>query len=182
MEMDKILFMGLAQSGKTSICSLIVEETIRNDHSEHIPTIKYNRMTKDFIINDTHKKLQIIDTGGQISYFQLFYDKLEEFLFSDIAVFIWVIDIATLDIPSNKELLGKAVESLKKYSPDSKILCFLHKSDLVKTKVLNDSITRLENDLFFGLDKTITFFTTTIFNDSIQKIIENYIKLNVPLI
>ena len=164
----KILLMGLAASGKSSIVSIIFEGKNSNDLSEYRATVNYKRIRTDI----ARTKVQIIDMGGQEKFLSLFVNEMPEFIFSDVKVLVWVIDIANFDISKSKPFFDLALENLSKFSPHAQIFCLLHKIDLI------NSPPEKEEEFFNSLKQhfkplgsiPIQYYTSSIYDQSLSKI------------
>ena len=76
---QKILFMGLGASGKSSIRSVVFEGKAPNEVKDYNATINYTRSTKNII----DSAFQIFDCGGQESFISVFIGEQAEFIASD---------------------------------------------------------------------------------------------------
>ena len=83
-EPKKILFMGLAEAGKSTITSVVFEGHNPNDKIEYRPTVNFNRIYRPFFKGYPNETIQILDTGGQESFFPIFFEKNDEFIFSNV--------------------------------------------------------------------------------------------------
>ena len=171
--LERILLMGLAEAGKTTICSQIFEGQKLGEITKYDPTLNYNRF---YYSGYPEKKIEVIDTGGQAPFFNIFFERNEEFIFSNIKILIWIVDCVNYLDDKNKELFEKAINSLRKYSPNSEIYCFFHKTDLIDQGSKTSYIENLKTDFDFGGEFKIIFFATSIFDNSLPIIHE---KLNI---
>ncbi|MHA2293998.1 MAG: ADP-ribosylation factor-like protein [Candidatus Hodarchaeales archaeon] len=161
---QKVLFMGLGASGKTSIRSVVFEGKSPRDILEYKATINYYRTSKS-IIDST---FQILDCGGQESFISVFVGEQAEFIFSNVNILVWVVDTSDFDqVSTSKFYFDHAVTRLSEYSPGAVIFCLLHKIDLVLPD-LRSQILETMNQYFVpksGFE--IHYRTTSIFDTSI---------------
>ena len=105
---DKIIIMGLGASGKSSITSIIFEGKQPEDVKNYHATIQYERTPVSLI-----KDLQILDCGGQDSFITAFLgEEKSEFIFSDLKVLIWVVDISdSKNVSTSKYYFDTAINA-----------------------------------------------------------------------
>lgn len=125
---QKVLFMGLGASGKSSIRSVVFEGKSPDDVKDYHATINYTRSSKSII----DSAFQIFDCGGQESFISVFVGEQAEFIFSDVAIMVWVVDVSNFDqVSTSKFYFDMATKRLNEFSPKSTIFCLFHKSDLL---------------------------------------------------
>ncbi|MFX1512869.1 MAG: ADP-ribosylation factor-like protein, partial [Promethearchaeota archaeon] len=125
---QKVLFMGLGASGKSSIRSVVFEGKSAEDVADYRATINYTRSQKSLV----GTAFQIFDCGGQESFISNFVGGQAEFIFSDVRVLIWVVDVGNVDqVSTSKFYFDHAVNNLLKFSPGASIFCLFHKTDLL---------------------------------------------------
>ncbi len=124
----KVLLMGGAEAGKTSIKNVVFTganpETLQTK-----PTVQYQTDLKEL----ANTRFTIWDTGGQKSYLDDFMGPKGKRMFSNVLALVWVVDVFAEDeLSRSKFYFDLALDNLRKFSPDSKTYCFFHKSDLRK--------------------------------------------------
>lgn len=149
----KIVFAGLANSGKTSILLNLKREY----HGEILPTKGIERSEMKIL---GHKIVEW-DLGGQKSFRQGYLERKEAFYDTNLLYF--VIDIH--DFQSYEESLDyfrDIVNILRGANQNPKIIICLHKIDLHLSPEMNKTL----RDQFLGIGEgfEIKFFATTIFN------------------
>jgi len=172
--MQKILFMGLGASGKSSIKSVVFEgqsiESIKNYNA----TINYTRSTKNII----DSAFQIFDCGGQESFINVFIGEQAEFIFSGLSVLVWVIDVSNFDtISTSKFYFDHAVNRVHQYSPNAVIFCLFHKIDLLLANMRTDVAETMENFFVTEKDVKIVYRPTSIYDRSIFAVMGEVIKI-----
>ncbi|MHA1513001.1 MAG: ADP-ribosylation factor-like protein, partial [Candidatus Hodarchaeales archaeon] len=161
---QKVLLMGLGASGKSSIESIVFEGKSLESVKDYNATINYTRTTRN-IIDST---FQIIDCGGQELFLSNFIGDQAEFIFSDVSILIWVVDLSNFDqVSTGKFYFDHAVNRLHEFSPEAVIFCFLHKSDLLKPNMHDEITANMKTYFTPPVDIEIHFRLTTIHNNSI---------------
>jgi GTPase SAR1 family protein len=161
---SKVLILGLNQSGKSTIIKVVNEGKIPRKDDDYNATIDYERKSK--VIAGT--ELTIFDLGGQTAFLDRFTGELSEFIFSGVKSFVFVVDsIEIKNISRAKYYLDLSLKKLGQYSPGATVFIFQHKSDLVPKKMKEEVRKTIQDYLSAGLNKTIKYYETTVFNDSI---------------
>ncbi len=163
---SKVLILGLAESGKSTIIKVVNEGKIPRKNEEYNATIDYERKSK--VIAGT--ELTIFDLGGQTAFLDRFTGELSEFIFSGVKTFVFVVDsIEIKNISRAKYYLDLSMKKLSQFSPEATIFIFQHKSDLVPKKMREEARKTIQDYLSAGLTKRIKYFETSVFSDSIFK-------------
>ena len=126
---DKIILMGLGASGKSSITSIIFEGKSPEDVKNYHATVQYARTPISII-----KDIQVLDCGGQDSFITAFLgEEKSEFIFSDLKVLLWIVDICdSQNVSTSKYYFDTAINNCHKFAPNASIFVFFHKMDLIK--------------------------------------------------
>lgn len=118
---QKVVFLGLGHSGKSSIKSVVFEGKSPEEVMDYAATINYTRSTKGVL----DSAFQIFDCGGQENFISVFVGDQAEFIFSDVIVLIWVVDVSNMDqISTSKFYFDHALKRLNQYSPEAEIYVF----------------------------------------------------------
>lgn len=142
MAKQKVLFMGLGASGKSSIRSIVFEGKSVEDVKDYKATINYTRSSKNII----DSAFQIFDCGGQESFISVFVGEQAEFIFNEVSILVWVVDVSNFDaVSTSKFYFDLAVKRLSEYSPDAEIFCFFHKVDLLLPDMKKQVIQTMES-------------------------------------
>jgi len=161
---SKILLMGIAQAGKTSI-KQVVFEGLNPENLRTRPTIEFETHLQEL----AQTPFAVWDTGGQKSYLDAFMGPMSKAMFSNVIALIWVADIAAEDTLSrSKFYFDLALDHLRKLSPDAKVFVFLHKADLRPD--YKDNGNKLEDVVTFFRNKRFTetsFHLTSVFDKTI---------------
>jgi GTPase SAR1 family protein len=161
---QKVLFMGLGASGKSSIKSVIFEGKSADDVKDYFATKNYVRSTKSLI----GTAFQIFDCGGQESFISNFIGDQAEFIFSNVKVLVWVVDVSNPDnISTCKFYFDHAIQNLNKFSSDAIVFCLFHKVDLVLPDMKDQIIETLMEFFQPPQPIQISHHATSIFDQSI---------------
>jgi GTPase SAR1 family protein len=169
----KLLMMGLSQVGKSSIQSVVFEGKKPEDVADYAATRDYERSTKDLL----GSTFQIFDCGGQESFLIKHTGALSEFIFGNVQVYIWVVDVSSFDeVSKSKYYFDLAINQLHKYSPEATVFCLFHKIDLLVQESREEIITNMKE--FFRTDKPLDvyYYATSIFEKDLFKAFGDIIK------
>jgi GTPase SAR1 family protein len=171
---NKLLLMGLAAAGKSSIYSVVFEGKTPDDVANYSATKNYKRNSHQIVDSD----FQIFDLGGQESFLSIFLGEMAEFIFSDVQVLIWVVDVTDSEhVSTSKYYFDMAIEKMEKYSKDAIIFCLFHKMDQIKPD-LHSAVSKNMRDYFIipNSQVKIYYFTTSIFEKTIFEAIGRVLK------
>ncbi|MFX1251419.1 MAG: ADP-ribosylation factor-like protein [Promethearchaeota archaeon] len=197
-ETDKIILLGLAESGKTTILKVVSEGYIPDKKAPYSATLDYTRKNVSLF----GKTLTLFDLGGQKAFLDRFIGELAEFIFSGVKILIFVIDIVEVTrLSLAKYYLDLALKRIKQYSSTAAVYVFLHKTDLIDQtdqKRLTEYCNDIKTYLLTELDYPMTFFETSVFDpaifqvfkdllapltkgDTLSSIIDEFVKGNADL-
>ena len=165
--------MGLSTSGKSSIDSVVFKGESTESVKDYSATINYSRSTTNII----NSNFQIIDCGGQEIFLSSFMGDQAEFIFSDVSILIWVVDLSNFDqVSTGKYYFDLAINRLLEYSPNAVVFCFFHKSDLIFQKMHEEIFENMKR--FFTPPETIKihYRLTSIYDRSIFLAVGDMIK------
>lgn len=170
---QKVVFLGLGHSGKSSIKSVVFEGKTPEDVKNYAATINYTRSTKGFL----DSAFQIFDCGGQENFISVFVGDQAEFIFSDVLVLIWVVDVSNMDqVSTSKFYFDHALKRLNQYSPEAEVFVFFHKNDLIMPNLRKQVLDTMEQYFVSPYDNKITYRATSIFDQSIYLAIGEVIR------
>ena len=126
----KVLIMGLAESGKSTIANVAFEgHEPPPKGARYDATIEYVRKT----VEVDGECLTIFDVGGQKAFLDRFTGEMAEFIFSDALSLIFVVDLTKLEeLNRAKFYWDKCLLNLAKFSQNARIFLFLHKIDIIE--------------------------------------------------
>ncbi len=157
----KILIAGLSEAGKTAVKRIFFLKQRTEDVDKLSATINYERLS--VTIKDT--PITIVDLGGQKIFLKKFLTAFSPFVFSNVKIFIFLIDTANKTTRNNAFQYFKAsIEKLINYSPEAEVFVFLHKNDLVRNSPNYESVhTQLKESFQLEYSEPLRFFRTSIF-------------------
>ena len=128
MAKKKVLLMGKAHSGKTSMRSIIFANYLARDTMRLSPTLDVEhhhvRFLGDLVLN-------LWDCGGQDAFYESYFERDRETIFRSVELLIYVFDIES-DCPEKDfDHFAGVLEALEENSPDARIFVLVHKMDLV---------------------------------------------------
>ncbi|MHA1168058.1 MAG: ADP-ribosylation factor-like protein [Candidatus Hodarchaeales archaeon] len=181
-EADKIILIGLAESGKTTIIKVIGEGYIPDRKAPYSATLDYKRSK----ISLLGENLTVFDLGGQKAFLDRFTGELASFIFARVKTLIFVIDIINVSqLSLSKYYLELALKNLRQFSPLAPIHVFLHKIDLLNKDKINEFSMNVKDYLQKNFDEPIEFYLTSVFNESIFEafgtIFTSITKKTIPL-
>jgi GTPase SAR1 family protein len=170
---SKVLFMGLGASGKSSIRSIVFEGKSIEDVKDYNATINYTRSTKNII----DAPFQIFDCGGQESFISVFVGEQAEFIFSNVAVLIWVIDVSNFDaVSTSRFYFNLAQKKLVEYAKGAIVFCLLHKMDLLIPD-MKKNVNKTIFEYFAPMDGVeINYRSTSIYDQSIFNVVGEIVQ------
>ena len=161
---QKVLLMGLGASGKSSIRSVVFEGKSPDEVTDYNATINYTRSTKNFI----DSSFQIFDCGGQESFISAFMGDQAEFIFSNVSIFVWVVDMSDFEqVSTSKFYFDHGISRLQELSPDSTAFCLFHKRDLVSADQQDQAFLTMKKYFEVESPIEIQYRTTSIFDRSV---------------
>ncbi|OLS26882.1 MAG: hypothetical protein HeimC3_06390 [Candidatus Heimdallarchaeota archaeon LC_3] len=171
--MKKIIIMGLAESGKTTIVRVSAEGYVPKKDDPLNATIGYKRK----IYTMYGRKISLFDLGGQKSFLERFVGSLANFIFTNVAVMIYVVDIIKVsELSLCKYYLELAIENLRKYSPSAQAVIFLHKMDLIDKSKEDSHIRTMKGFFMQSKLENVTFYETSVFDNSTINTMEKIIS------
>jgi hypothetical protein len=175
----KILIAGLSEAGKTAVKRIFFLKQRTEDVNKLSATINYERLS--VTVKDT--PITIVDLGGQKIFLKKFLSAFSPFVFSNVKIFIFLIDTANKTTRNNAFQYFKAsIEKLINYSPEAEVFVFLHKNDLVRNSPNYESVhTQLKESFQLEYSDPLRFFRTSIFKpESVIDAFGRIFELAVP--
>ena len=128
MAKKKVLLMGKAHSGKTSMRSIIFANYLARDTMRLSPTLDVEhhhvRFLGDLVLN-------LWDCGGQDAFYESYFERDRETIFRSVELLIYVFDIES-DCPEKDfDHFAGVLEAIEENSPEARIFVLVHKMDLV---------------------------------------------------
>jgi len=170
MAKKKVLLMGKAHSGKTSMRSIIFANYLARDTTRLSPTLDVEhhhvRFLGDLVLN-------LWDCGGQDAFYESYFERDRETIFRSVELLIYVFDIES-DCPEKDfDHFSGVLEAIEENSPDARIFILVHKMDLValedREAILEDRKRVIEQECSnFGVDN-FHIFGTSIWDETLYK-------------
>jgi GTPase SAR1 family protein len=169
----KMLLMGLGESGKSSIKSVVFDGKKPTDVSDYHATIEYLRYNESVL----DENFQIFDCGGQENFLDVFMNKQAPFIFSNVKVFVWVVDTSDFSkLSKSRFYFQLAIKEIDKYSPSAKIFCLFHKMDLILPEKANEIIKSMKSYFVSQNPRNITYYSTSIFTEKLFSAFGNILQ------
>eukprot|EP01084_Bolivina_argentea_P181389 313283_1 len=181
---NKVLLMGKAKAGKTSMKSIIFANYLAKDTSRLGPTIKIAHSTLRFLGD---LQLDLWDCGGQDKFLQSYFESQRDVVFRNVAVLIYVFDIESLEKQANLNSgmgmanvgmandfyeFNTALGAIRQQSPKAKIFCLIHKMDTIlleyKQEIFTKHCRQLQKEAK-TFELNITCFATSIWDETLFK-------------
>ena len=128
MAKKKVLLMGKAHSGKTSMRSIIFANYLARDTTRLSPTLDVEhhhvRFLGDLVLN-------LWDCGGQDAFYESYFERDRETIFRSVELLIYVFDIESETPEKDFDHFCGVLEAIEENSPDARIFVLVHKMDLV---------------------------------------------------
>ena len=128
MVKKKVLLMGKAHSGKTSMRSIIFANYLARDTMRLSATLEVEhshvRFLGDLVLN-------LWDCGGQDAFYESYFERDRETIFRSVELLIYVFDIESDSPNKDFEHFAGVLEAIEENSPDARIFALVHKMDLV---------------------------------------------------
>ena len=169
---NKVLLMGRAGAGKTSMRSIIFANYGAKETGRLHPTNQVEHSSFRFMGN---LMLSLWDCGGQDVFMENYFESQKEHVFRNTMILIYVLSASAVvndGGDSQKEITyyRNTVDSLRQLSPDAKIYVLVHKSDLIppndRANVFNKTSDMLRT---IASGMPVECFLTSIWDESLYK-------------
>ena len=166
---SKLLFIGLAQTGKTSIIQVVFENKAPETTKEIPATVGLRRKLVDF----SDISLNVYDVGGQITYLEEAFVDLRESIFTRIKVLFFVVDSSKYgELETAKMYFRRAIRNLNEYTPEGKMVVLAHKMDLIPTEEREKTISFITEILELEDYSEVEIFETSIYEETLMDAVE----------
>lgn len=166
---NKIILLGLSQSGKTSIRDVVFGGKKPEETQDYAATLNYERQIEEA----AEEPITLMDLGGQEIFLNRFLNELSSFIFSNVSVMVFVCDISASEkFPASKKAFTEGVNRLEEMtSIRPRVYVLLHKTDLIPDLTQRTEIMGFLMEMFQDAvaPKNITFCQTSIYDDSIHE-------------
>lgn len=125
--------------------------------------------------------LKRISIDRQDAFNESYLTTQREYIFSEVAVLIYVFDIESRDFERDLITYGKIIKALQEYGPSAVVFCLVHKMDLVQ----HDLRERIYNERVDGIrEKSGSFdihpYATSIWDQTLYKAWGGIVHTLVP--
>ncbi len=177
----KILFCGLSEAGKTAVKKIIFEEKDISETESLSATIDYERM----VIEKNGVRLLLMDLGGQKVFLTRFLTKYSAFVFNDVRLLIYIIDVSDQERFEDSLSYFTAVnEKLQEYSPNAQVVVFLHKADKLSFLTIEEKeafLSQIREKFLAKAKFHIDFYLTSIYNSKeLKAVFDDIYRKAIP--
>ena len=171
MARKKVLLMGKAHSGKTSMRSIIFANYLARDTMRLSPTLELEHHHVKFLGDLV---LNLWDCGGQDAFYESYFERDRETIFRSVELLIYVFDIESDCARKDFEHFEGVLEAIEENSPDARIFVLIHKMDLVVEEHQREFILEERRRLIeqscadFGV-RNFQCFGTSIWDETLYK-------------
>jgi len=171
---SKVLLMGRAGTGKTSMKSIIFANYMARDTNRLHQTHLIEHSSLRFLGN---LKLNLWDCGGQDTFMDNYFDSQRETIFQNAQVLIYVLNAKTdkrgkdeTSALKDMQYFAAAMDSLKQFSPNARVFCLIHKIDLVRESDRPQVISNFEEEIKqYTPGMNASCFATSIWDETLFK-------------
>eukprot|EP00934_Nitzschia_sp_Nitz4_P002467 Nitzschia sp. Nitz4//scaffold133_size116822//85951//87123//NITZ4_003816-RA/size116822-processed-gene-0.152-mRNA-1//-1//CDS//3329535423//2457//frame0 len=170
MAKKKVLLMGKAHSGKTSMRSIIFANYLARDTTRLSPThdVEHHhvRFLGDLVLN-------LWDCGGQDAFFESYFERDRETIFRSVELLIYVFDIESDQPEKDFDHFCGVLEAIEENSPDARVFILVHKMDLValedRDAIFQDRKRLIEDSCLSCGVEHFQCFGTSIWDETLYK-------------
>mmetsp|Transcript_9371 Transcript_9371/g.17633 ORF Transcript_9371/g.17633 Transcript_9371/m.17633 type:complete len:486 (+) Transcript_9371:101-1558(+) len=181
MARKKVLLMGKAHSGKTSMRSIIFANYLARDTMRLSPTLDVEhhhvRFLGDLVLN-------LWDCGGQDAFYESYFERDRETIFKSVELLIYVFDIASECPEKDFDHFTGVLEAIEENSPDARIFVLVHKMDLVAKEeqemILEDRRRLIEECCNSCGVQNFQCFGTSIWDETLYKAWSEIVRYLIP--
>ncbi|MHA1941794.1 MAG: ADP-ribosylation factor-like protein [Candidatus Hodarchaeales archaeon] len=165
----KIILLGLSQAGKTSIRDVVFGGKAPEETADYAATLNYERKVEQV----ADEPITVMDLGGQEVFLKRFLSSMSSFIFSNVAVLVYICDISTPDkFPASLKAFVEGTNRLEEMSDvQPAVYILLHKTDLMPDLTQRTERMQFLMEMFQDavVTKNITFLQTSIYDNSIHE-------------
>ncbi|MCK4972178.1 MAG: 50S ribosome-binding GTPase [Candidatus Heimdallarchaeota archaeon] len=166
----KILFIGLAQTGKTSIINVVFSGWKPEDTNNLPATVNFSRQIKDF----SNINILVYDLGGQTSFLDKALVASKELLFSNLHAIFYVVDASNFgQYQQSRKYFLWAMRTAAEFNETTKINLFVHKMDLLPNGSEDEVVDQIAEIFNLNELEDIKLSRTSIFDSSIFDVIKD---------
>ncbi|KAJ1977601.1 GTP-binding protein gtr1 [Dimargaris verticillata] len=163
----KILLLGKSGSGKTSMRSIIFSHYSPTETRRLGPTMDVEHSTVRVFGS---LQLTLWDCGGQEAFMDSYFTTQREFIFKNVEMLIYVFDMEFRDFDGELLYFENCLQSIQLFSKEAKIVCLLHKMDLVAADLQETVVREKSEELTKRTgNMDVRIFSTSIFEPSLYR-------------
>ncbi len=167
---EKILFVGLSQSGKTSIIQVVFEGILPESTLKNQATGRIKKKKIDF----SGKIISVFEVGGQIPFLEESFSNFKESVYSDVKNLIFVIDSSQRHhFLKALYYYNQACSLALEYNNNAKITILAHKIDLVAEEKKSEILNEIKSTFNVGKTFDSVMFQTSIYDETIFEVISS---------
>lgn len=170
--------MGKSGSGKTSMRSIIFANYIARDTRRLGATMDVEHSHFRFLGNLV---LNLWDCGGQDTFMDNYVSSQRDHVFRNVEVLIYVFDVESREYDKDMMYYQQCIDAIAHFSKDAKVVCLIHKMDLVqqdqRDKIFGERELELKQR---SLPLNISCFQTSIWDETLYKAWSEIVYSLVP--
>jgi Ras-related GTP-binding protein A/B len=185
---NKVLLMGRAGAGKTSMRSIIFANYLARETSRLHPTQQVEHSNLRFL---GKLSLSLWDCGGQDVFMENYFESQRNHIFRNVSVLIYVLGIygqsARRDDESQREVdkdmayFKSACDSIKSLSPTAQVFVLVHKLDLVPAHQRPKTFKEYEGKISaIAAGLSLIVFPTSIWDETLFKAWSTMVNSLIP--
>ena len=162
----KLLLLGKSGAGKTSMRSIIFSNYLAKDTRRLGATIDVEHSNVRLLGNLV---LNLFDCAGQTNFQKNFLTSQRDQIFRNVQVLVYVFDISG-DLEEDLDFYIKCLQALQEYSKHAKVVCLVHKMDLLPVAKRDLEYNKYEKKLqsiSSDYHMSIDLFATSIWDESL---------------
>ncbi|CAI2376124.1 unnamed protein product [Moneuplotes crassus] len=177
-KVQKVLLMGRAGSGKTSMRSIIFANYLARDTYRFTFTVDINRSRVRFLGNLV---LSLWDCGGQGLFMEQYFQSQKDQIFKNVEVLIYVFEVVSKEPDKDLEYYKNCLAALEDLSQGAKIFCMIHKMDLIADSMRDKVFEQKQQEIIdVSKDFDVTCFRTSIWDETLYKAWSDIVNILLP--
>ncbi|KAI8618888.1 ras-related GTP-binding protein A [Chytriomyces sp. MP71] len=164
---QKVLLMGRAGCGKTSMRSIVFANHLPRDTRRLEATVNIEYTNVRFLDNLV---LRVWDCGGHDKMLDNYLSFQRDDMFKHVKVLIFVFDVESKEIQRDLAYFKGTVDAIQTHSPAASVFCLIHKIDLIPCLKRVEIQNRLEKEILVQAGSlSVKCFATTIWDESLYQ-------------
>lgn len=177
-QVQKVLLMGRAGSGKTSMRSIIFANYLARDTYRFTFTVDINRSRVRFLGNLV---LSLWDCGGQGLFMEQYFQSQKDQIFKNVEVLIYVFEVVSKEPDKDLDYYKSCLDALTELSQGAKIFCLIHKMDLIAESMRDKVFEQKQQEILdVSSNFNVTCFKTSIWDETLYKAWSDIVNILLP--